>query len=423
MSKSSWLFFAAQRFGSVDARGRSALTSLLSVLGIAFGVTSLIVILSVMNGFQMGYIDTILEAGSYHVQVPCEEGDIDILALIPGVRSVTPFREMQGLAKGRFSRQSALIIRSVPENTPEKDRGFADTVEMTGGVFSFTDNGIVLGSILARNLAVAVGDTVSLIAVSGTSESDMFPPDADLPVRGIFKTGYYEIDSGLAFVGPATGKRLSGEVGGLRAGIKLDHHTHDERVMARIRSRLPALNPVSWREYNRAFFGALRIEKNTLLFLVFLIFVVVTVNIYNSMRKAVYERREEIGVMAALGGRIPHIRLIFLLNGFGIGLTGALIGLLIGLLLAVRINDVFLMAENIVNGINRFAGALLGSAGEQTFSLFSPEFFYIDSVPVRIFFPEVLAVFLFGVLSAAVAAWLAGNSILRLKPAEVLRYE
>jgi len=84
---------------------------------------------------------------------------------------------------------------------------------------------------------------------------------------------------------------------------------------------------------------------------------------------------------------------------------------------------VFVIAEDIVNGLNNFISALFMTVPGQTFTLFSPEFFYMDEIPVRIQFSETLFIFLFGVLSAAIAAWIASRSIIRLKPAEVLRYE
>ena len=120
--------------------------------------------------------------------------------------------------------------------------------------------------------------------------------------------------------------------------------------------------------------------------LVVLIFVVVTVNIYHSMRRSVYERREEISVLTALGGDPHQVQRIFLINGFTIGVSGGILGLLTGVLISTRINSVFLVAEDIVNGINTFVSVLFALPPGQSFSLFSPEYFYMDVVPVRILF-------------------------------------
>ncbi len=379
-----WILFVAGRIGTVDYRGRSALTSFLSALGIAFGVTALIVILSVMNGFQMGYIESILEVSSAHVRLEGPAADIERIRSLPGVRSVFTFTEAQSLMQGKYGAQEGVLLRSVPADLPATDAGFAAAVKMVTGSFDIGfPASIVLGYELARMLGVSIGDEVSLIAVSGDASTDIFPENSKLRVTGLFKTGY----------------------------------------IASLSHSFPDVAAESWRSYTRAFFGALRVEKNMLLFLVILIFVVVTVNIYNGMRRAVYERREEIGVLTALGGSPRQVQLIFIANGLGIGLAGGIAGLLAGLLVSVRINAVFVLAERLVNGINAFLSALLLSGPDEVFSLFSPEYFYIDRIPVRIVFSEVLFVFLFGVLSASAASWMASRAIIRLKPAEVLRYE
>lgn len=419
-----WILFVSGRFGSVDSRGRSALTSLLAAAGIAFGVTALIVILSVMNGFQMGYIDSILEVSSAHVRLTGSREDIERVRDYPGLRSMTVFSESQTLVRGRYGRQSGALLRAVPEDVMETDAGFAKAVEITEGSFSLGSPGtVVLGSELARYLAVSCGDEISIIAMSGDSSTDLFPENATLLVTGIFRTGYYEIDCSFSYVSDKTGASVSGNGGTPLAAVKLDDRERDEQFLSYVRERSPLLGAESWRSYNRAFFGALRVEKNMLLFLVILIFVVVTVNIYNSMRRSVYERREEIAILSSLGCRQNRIRAIFVLNGLSIGLVGALAGLLCGLLLSVRINDAFVVAERIVNGAETFASALFFSKPGQTFSLFNPEYFYMNEVPVRIVFREVLFVFLFGVLSATVASWMASGPVVTLKPAEVLRYE
>jgi lipoprotein-releasing system permease protein len=421
---SNWLFFVAGRFGSVDSRGRSALTSLLSSLGIAFGVMALIVILSVMNGFQMGYIESILEVSSAHVRLTLPRDDIAKVASQPEVRTIYEFGESQTLMLGQYDRQQGVLLRSLPVDIMKLDAGFASSVKMESGSFSVeSPRSVVLGYELARMLSVTPGDTVSLVAVSGDSSTDLFPENATLTVTGLFKTGYYEIDSSFAFVSLDTGYALTGKRNSVSAAVKLVDSGKDAPFISSLARDVPAAKAESWRTYNRAFFGALRVEKNMLLFLVVLIFVVVTVNIYNGMRRSVYERREEISVLAALGGKPRQIQRIFLSTGFGIGLSGGLLGLLAGLLLSVRINSVFALAEDIVNGVNAFVAALFALPPESAFTLFSPEYFYMDAVPVRILFPEVLFVFLFGVLSAAAASWLASRSIARMKPAEVLRYE
>jgi lipoprotein-releasing system permease protein len=419
-----WLFYVSGRFNSVDTKGRAALTGVLSSLGIAFGVTALVVILSVMNGFQIGYIEKILEVSSSHVRLSGSKDDLASIAGLKGVRSIYVFNESQTLLQGTDLTQQGALLRSVPADILDRDAGFAAAITVPDGSFDISGQGtVVLGYELARMLSVRAGDTVSLVALAGGSETDLFPENARLVVRGLFKTGYYAIDSSFAFVSIETGSALTGEPAAWLAGVKLDDLDRDGEFLSAIASAFPRVTATSWRTYNRAFFGALRVEKTMLLLLVVLIFVVVTVNIYNAMRRSVYERREEICVLAALGARPQVIRRIFLMNGFAIGVAGSLTGLLCGLLIAARINEAFSLAEIAVTGINAFFAALFRVREGAAFTIFSPDYFYIDQVPVRMLFPEILFVFLFGILSSASAAYFASRSITKLKPSEVLRYE
>lgn len=418
-----WIQYIAMRFGAVDSRGRSALTSALSAAGIAFGVTALIVILSVMNGFQMGYIESILEVSSYHVRITGTPEDTARVAQLPEVRTVIPFTETQVLIQGNRARQRGALIRSVPSDLLDRDPSFASSIEIVRGSFSLYEQGsIVLGSELARTLGVNVGDRITVIAASGSSETELFPENNILKVSGTAKTGYYEIDSTFAFVSTESAESFT-DPSAVIWGVKLYDLHADARFTALLDSTLPGIHAESWRNFNRSFFGALRVEKSMLLFLVILIFLVVMVNIYHGMRRAVYERREEICVLTALGGTPGAIQKIFILNGLSVGFIGALSGMLLGLFITIHINGVFLAAEHLINGVNMFISALLQNDSGDTFSLFSPEFFYMQEIPVRIFMGEVLFVFVFGLFSATAAALMASKKITAMKPAEVLRYE
>lgn len=419
----AWIQYIALRFGAVDSRGRSALTSALSAAGIAFGVAALIVILSVMNGFQMGYIESILEVSSYHVRITGDPEDVVRASQLPGVRTIVPFSETQVLVQGRHSRQRGALLRTVPADMLDRDSSFASSIETVRGSFSLQESGsVVLGAELARGLGVTAGDTITVVAVSGTSETDLFPENNSLTVTGTIKTGYYEIDSTFAFVSPESAEGFANGIETIW-GVKLYDLHDDARFTALLENELPGISADSWRNFNRSFFGALRVEKTMLLFLVILIFLVVMVNIYHGMRRAVYERREEICVLTALGGTPRSIQKIFILSGLSVGFIGAFSGLLSGLFLTVHINNVFQAAEHIVNGVHAFLSALLQNESGDSFSLFSPEFFYMQEIPVRVFMGEVLFVFVFGLFSATAAALIASKKITAMKPAEVLRYE
>jgi len=164
--------------------------------------------------------------------------------------------------------------------------------------------------------------------------------------------------------------------------------------------------------------------------LVGLIFIVVALNIYQAQRRSVLEHREEIGLLRAIGGGEHAVQLVFVLDGAIIGFSGASAGLIFGLLIASNIPRFFSIIESIVNfGINivNIIVSLFSSGGSADgigdFFFFSPAVFYIKEIPSRIIPGEVVLIFLFGVLSALLAAWFASRKVARIRPAEVLRYE
>ncbi len=414
-----------RRFNSQDTKGRSFATTLFSMLGIAFGVMVLIVILSVMNGFQMSFIDTILKVSSGHIRLEGLSKELDKCENLNKHKYFYKFREAQSIMQNESGSQHGVLIKAVEEDVLKKDPEFKEAVKILSGLFDISDkNSIVIGYEIARMLSLNVGDVINIIAVSGTSDADLFPENKNLTVSGIFKTGYHEIDTSFAFISLDSAGQIFGSSDKLFASVKLENQNYDAQYIAEINKNKLDVNATSWREYNHAFFGALRVEKNMMLILVILIFFVVAVNIYNSMRRSIYERREEISVLSSMGAYSKHLQFLFVANGFTIGLIGSTVGLLLGLLLSVQVNGVFAITENIINDILLLLSILISNVNAtDTFSVFSPVYFYMEDIPVRIFYNEVLFVFLFGIFSSSSAALIAAKRILKLKPAEVLRYE
>ena len=438
-----WIWFVAARY---IFRGRkNSPAPVLAVLGIATGVLALIVIIAVMNGFQLSFIESILEISSAHIRVESvsdektEEGR-GVLLAIPGVSAVLPFREFQGLARGERGGQQAVVIRGVPPNAPELDRALGARLEFENGSFAL-DAGrpVLLGAELARRLGVQTGDEITLFSIAGilsgasgnTGDSDDAGAGiAAFTVTGIFRTGFYEYDTGWGFVNIKDAAAFSEQ--GPVLGIKLKNRFQDRYTLEQAQKALaerPGFEGAtlsSWRDYNRSFFGALRTEKLFMFILVGLIFIVVGLNIYQAQRRAVLEHREEIGLLRAIGGGERAVRFIFVCDGAIIGFTGTASGLALGLLIASNIPRFFAVIETIVNffiqalnGLAALAG--LGEAGE--FAVFSPRVFYIKEIPSRIIPHEVALICMFGFLSALLAAWFASRKTAHIRPAEVLRYE
>ena len=423
-----WIFDVSRRFASVDRKSRSSATSFLAVLVICFGVMSLVTVVSVMNGFQMSFVNAIMELSSFHIRVSksdCQtEADfLNFCADSKEIRCVSPFYESQALLVGNKSKESAGIIRGVDARTCEFDEGFAREIKIVSGSFDLSSaDSIVLGSYLAQSLGVTTGNTVNLLALSGGKDVELLSQNRQFKVTGIFECGYYDINQGYAFVSLEAARMYFGEDAPVFYGIKIRRPQNDGFVSAAIKNRFPDAAVQSWREYNRTFFGALRVEKNILMLLVFLIFVVVAVNIYNGMRRLVFERSQEIAALSALGGTSFQIKAIFVVRGFLTGAAGTVIGVVLGIFISLNIRSVFLAVSHCLYWLELFFTSVF-SPENAAFVTENQMYAIYASIPARIIPSEVLLISLFGVLSPLLASALASRSVLKLKIAEVLHNE
>jgi lipoprotein-releasing system permease protein len=376
----------------------------------------------------MGFIESILEISSYHIRAQAPFSDIDddedrghliyaaipSISAVPGVEAVAPFREFHGIIQGPGGAQQVGVIRGLPPDALEIDLGLAAKLRFEEGDFAVSgDREIVLGAEMSRRLFARLGDQITIVSVAGLFGDEEEAEDFRFTVTGIFRSDFYEYDLTWAFINLDAARQLSG--GEPVLGVKLRNRWHDLRILALIQD-LPetqGLELSSWRDYNRAFFSALRTEKLLMFVLVGLIFIVVGLNIFQAQRRVVFERREEIGLFRALGAGERAVRLVFVWDGFIIGLVGASIGLVLGLLVANYINK-------IIEAWNYFTIFALNA---QQFAVFPRNIFYIREIPSRIIPYEVALIFLFGFLSAVLSSWFASGKISKTRPAEVLRYE
>jgi lipoprotein-releasing system permease protein len=416
MADFPWVRFVAFRWFKAGRESGPSLGP--AMAGIAVGVAALIIIIGVMNGFQMGFMDSVLELDSYHLRVD-PSGQVGNVAIdaedFPGIRTVMPFIDIRTIAMNDRGRAEPLRIKVTPDDAFILDTVLPEMLVLGSGSFG---NGILLGSEFAQQLNVSVDDFISVLTVQVDPDEGVKAAPVSVRVSGVYHSGFYDFDAGLAFL-PASSARGIAEGEFWMTGIKLDDRYDDARVKARLEATgIPSAAIESWRTYNRAFFGALRMEKSVMMMLVGLIFLVVGVNIFHALRKAVYARFEDIATLKSIGADSGSLRMVFLINGASAGLGGAAIGLAIGLLIALNINQVFALLEAAVAMV---AVWIPGDTG--SFSFFSPDFFYIADVPVRLPFLEVLFIFISGGASAMAAAWAASTRISSLKPSEVLRDE
>jgi lipoprotein-releasing system permease protein len=434
--KYGWVFFVARRYFRARRKERVLTPSIFSVLGITAGVMTLITVLSVMNGFQTGFIEDILEISSYHLRIPLENvGEEEASELLnevlehSDVRGALIFEDEQTLIRGGYDNYEACNLRGVIAHPMKYDPALGEQLEIQEGSFILPNvESLVIGGEMARSLGVGVGDSVQIVGIGGEDFNLLNPRARNFVVEGVFRSGYYEYDRNLCF----SRLEVEGFDGTLSAkavlGVKLENRFADRRMIEELTERLNWIGPgevESWRSYNSSFFGALRMEKMVMMMLIGLIFIVVGVNIFHGLKRTVVERSDEIALLRSLGANSFAIRRIFIVDGILIGLFGGGLGLLLGLAVSKNINFVFSVVERVGNWVLGLFYGLTApvTGGVSRVEVFSTQYFYMQEVPSTIPFIEVFFIVGFALITSAVAAYGASKKIAEINPAEVLRNE
>ena len=389
--------------------------SAVSVIGIALGMTVLITVLSVMNGFQREVRSRILSVAS-HVQIsgpdntlPDWQG-VEAAALRnPEVEAAAPYVFEQSLLSAGGNVRGALI-RGIDPEAEERVAGFASHMK-AGRLTDLQPDafGIILGQDLARLLGVLPGDKVVLIAPQGqVTPAGILPRLKQFTVVGIFGVDHYEYDSGLALVHIQDAQRvyrMGDQVSGVR--LKLRDLFLAPKVSRELAETLPGTAFITdWTRQNASFFRAVDIEKRMMFFIVFLIIAVAAFNIVSSMFMAVKDKQADIAILRTLGASPGSITRIFLIQGTLIGIAGTLLGLAGGIALASNVDVVIPAIEHTLG-----------------FKFLAKDVYMISDVPSELRMPDVLLTGIFSFVVCVLATLYPSWRAARVRPAEALRYE
>jgi len=419
----NWVLGTAFRYLFTKRKEKGHVAALLSILGITVGVMTLVVVLSVMNGFQHNYIDNINEVISYHLRLDREgkvlsPDELSSVENLPGIKAVVPFTDFQTTIRGEFSEPAVALVRGLPPDARERDPDLAAHLEVDSGEFDISRKGtIVLGAELALNQGIFPGDRITLLSLAGKGLARLALQEQEFLVTGTVRSGYLEYDKSLGFVSLESARDIMGE-DYLVYGVKTARISREKTFKQRIENALAGedIRVTTWKEYNTAFFEALRMEKVMMFLVVSLVFLVVAVNIFHSLKRSVSERMEEIALLKSLGATPGEVQSIFILEGLFVSLAGVLCGLGLGIFLALNINEVFSVVELVVNSV-------MGLFRASGISIYSSMNYYLVDVPVLIMGPDLLFIGSAAVLFSLGGAWLASAPVAEIKPAEVLNIE
>ena len=389
--------------------------SLISMLGIALGVAALIVVLSVMNGFQTELRSRILAVVS-HVQITGSSGEMvgwqfvaEQAAGHPQVLAAAPFVQAQAMLSYGQAVRGAMVRGILPD---QEDRVADFRPHMKSGKLddlqpdSFN---IILGSELARALDVLVGDRVTLIAPQGVvTPAGVIPRLKTFNVVGLFEVGMYEYDSGLALIHLADAQRLyrmDDRVSGVR--LKLDDLFKAPQVARALASSLPINAFISdWTRSHANFFRAVQIEKNMMFIILSLIVAVAAFNIVSTLVMAVTDKQADIAILRTLGASPMSIMMVFIVQGALIGFIGLGLGVAGGVALALNVDVVVPFIER-----------MLGT------QFLAKEVYYISNLPSELQWSDVTTIVSVAFVLALVATIYPSWRASRVNPAEALRYE
>lgn len=389
--------------------------SLISMAGVALGVAALIVVLSVMNGFQTELRERILAVVS-HVQISGANGEMSEwrevakqAAAHPHVLAAAPYVQAQGMLSFGTSVRGVMVRGIVPDEE-EKVADFRAHIKK-GSLDSLTPDSfsIVLGSELARALSVTVGDKVTLVAPQGVvTPAGVVPRLKTFTVGGIFEVGMFEFDNGLALIPMADAQRLyrmDDRVSGVR--LKLDDLFAAPRVVRELAPRLEVdAYLTDWTQSHANFFRAVEIEKKMMFIILSLIVAVAAFNIVSTLVMAVTDKQADIAILRTLGASPGSIMAIFMVQGALIGSIGLAAGVAGGVALASNIDVVVPFIERLFNT-----------------QFLSREVYYISELPSELQWGDVgtitVVAFVLSLLATLYPSWRAA----RVNPAEALRYE
>lgn len=380
---------------SKHREGFISMVSFISIMGVAVGVTALIVVLAVMNGFDNDLREKIVGTNS-HVVIEKEGGIEDYDSLVnrvnalPHVISSAPFVNGQALIRHK-DQVIGVIFRGID---PEREKKVTDIEEyLQEGTFSLNKDSVLIGKELAWRLGLKPGDAISLVSAATTIPKFF-------TVAGIFNSGMFDYDMNLVFTNMEGAQDFYGIdnlAGGI--GVKIDNVYRADSVKNQIQEEIGFDYWVrSWTDLNKNLFSALKLEKVTMFVILALIVVVACFNIASTLIMVVMEKTKDIGILKAIGAANSGIRNIFMLNGFLVGLLGTILGAAGGFFLCHLLKT-------------------------YQFIKLPRDIYYIDKLPVNLRMVDSLAVIIVAITISLVSTLYPAWRAARMEPVDALRYE